>query len=117
MHHTHPEDERPTYTAIKELKRHQKEHDPEAILWHCGCCQNLGVKFEPKVRKDKVQTHLRSIHEKRKSGRNKGNHCPAEGCYALFTAASCIDQHWRQHHAGQLQEAPSQTTAGESAIL
>ena len=112
-HHTHPESERPTFTAIKELKRHWKVHDPKAILWHCGCCQNLGDEFEPKVRKDKVQTHLRKIHENPKSEHNKGICCPEEGCYTLFTAASCLDEHWRQKHSCRSLEMPSPATTGE----
>lgn len=98
---------------MKELKRHMKMHDPKATLWHCGCCQNLGDKFEPKVRKDKVQTHLRKKHAKPKSEHNKGIRCPEENCYTLFTAASCLDEHWIQNHPSRPLQKPSQTITGK----
>ena len=106
-------DEKPTFAKKKEFNRHMKVHDPDAILWHCGCCQNLGDSFEPKVRKDKVQTHLRKIHDKPKSEDNKGIRCPQEGCYTLFTAASCLHEHWIQTHSTHLRGLPSQTANGE----
>ena len=117
MHHTHPEDDRPTYKARKDLMRHEKEHDPEAILWYCGCCLNLGDTFEPKVRKDKVLAHLRNIHAKTKSGLSKAIDCPAGGCNTMFTATSCLDEHLRQNHADQLQTTSSQSITGGSAKL
>ena len=112
-HPTHPEDERRTFSKKKELNRHMKVHNRDAILWNCGCCQNMGVNFEPKVRKDKVQTHLRKIHERPRSEDNKGIRCPEEGCYTLFTADSCLDEHLRQTHSSHPREVPSQTANGE----
>ena len=113
MHPTHLDDERPTFTAKKELTRHMKVHDPDAILWNCGCCQNIGNTFEPKTRKDKVYTHLRKIHEKPRSEDNKGIRCPMDGCYTLFTAPSCLDEHWSQKHQGHPRELQRQTINGE----
>ncbi len=113
MHPTHPDDERRTFSKKKELNRHMKVHNPDATLWSCGCCQNLGDNFEPKVRKDKVQTHLRKIHERPRSEDNKGISCPEKGCYTLCTAASCLDEHLRQNHSSPPREIPSRTANGE----
>lgn len=112
-HHTHPEHERPTYTAKKELKRHSKVHDPHATLWRCGCCQNRGENFKPNTRKDKVQTHLGKRHARPKSEHNKGIRCPEAGCYTLFIAGSCLDEHCRQDHPNHTRTIPSQMTIGE----
>ena len=117
MDHTHPEDQRPTFTALKDLKRHQKEHDSRAKVWSCGCCLNLGENFGPKVRKDKVRDHLRNIHAKPKSELSKPIECAVEDCKTMFTATSCIDEHLRQKHAGQLQSTSSQSITGKSAML
>ena len=113
-HDKHAEGERPTFASKKELKRHLREHDPNAPRWHCGCCQNLGDNFEGKTRKDKVQTHLRTIHEKPKSKNNLGISCPEESCPTLlFTVASCLDEHLRQVHPNYPRDMPSQITNGE----
>lgn len=96
-----------TFKREKDLKRHSIEHDSNATIWHCGCCQNLGDKLKGKPRKDKIQSHLRNIH-----GKTKSVECPEEGCYTLFTTTSCVDEHLRQIHPGQhpghTQGMPSQ---------
>lgn len=112
MHPTHPKNDRPTFTAIRELRRHERVHDPNAPLWHCGCCQNLGREFEPNKRKDKVQSHLGRVHGKPKSESNTGICCPY-CCNTLFIAASCLDEHYRQNHSSHPQGMPSQTITGE----
>ena len=114
-HNTHPENKGPTFKSEKELKRHERNHDPAARKWHCGCCQNLGDKFEASTRKDKVRDHIRLRHEKPKSGdkKNKGVSCPVEGCSTLFTVVSCLGEHLRQEHPDHSQTIPRQNTNGE----
>lgn len=98
----------------KDLKRHEQKHDPNATLWKCGCCQNLGHTFGGSTRKDKVRDHLRGQHqhEKNKSKRI-GEMCPEEDCYTLFTAASCLREHLRQEHRRCTREMQSQTIDGK----
>ena len=88
------------FAQKKDLKRHEKIHDPNSTLWYCGCCQNLGDKLKGggKTRKDKVQSHIRKIHDESKSMDNKGIICPEDHCYFLFTGASCVDEHLREYH-------------------
>lgn len=99
------------FSSVKDLKRHAKNHNPGSTLWKCGCCQNLGILFEGKSRKDKVQAHLRSKHETSRSEdkNNLGFPCPAQDCYNLFTTLSCLDLHFKYHptHAGDLSNQPS----------
>ena len=116
MDDRHPEGERPTFTSKKELKRHKKKHDPNAPRWYCGCCQNLGDKFEGNTRKDKVRDHMRNIHEKPKSEFELGIHCP-EGCLTLFTVTSCLDEHLMQVHSSHSRGIPSQTTTGSRSSV
>ena len=101
-----PECEGIKFKSRKELRRHAKGHDPDSTRWYCGCCQNLGERFKPNPRKDKVQDHLRNKHETSRSEEKKtiGISCPVEGCYTLFTALSCLDRHFKQYstHTSEL---------------
>ena len=114
MDDTHPENDRPTFKSEKELKRHERAHNPNAKRWYCGCCQNLGDTFKGKTRKDKVQDHLRRIHESKSEGTpNLGTRCPEEDCLTLFTAASCLDEHMRQVHPDYPWDKTDQKLNGE----
>ena len=97
-----------SFKNLKDYKRHAKIHDPNAILWYCGCCENLGQTYRGKERKDKVQTHLRNRHERPKSEDNKGIQCPVEGCYTLFIAHSCLNFHLDIEHPNFGWERTSQ---------
>lgn len=116
MDPTHPESKRPSYTSKKELKRHEKVHDPKSKRYYCGCCRNLGVEYKDHTRKDKVRDHMRGKHGEPKSEDNLAIECPGEGCSVLLTADSCIDEHMRQAHPGDQWEMPSQTTNSEYII-
>lgn len=105
----------PTFKSERDLKRHWKIHDPDAPIWFCGCCQNLGKKFKGKIRKDKVQDHLRRIHDPKSGGTpNPGTICLKEDCLMLFTSASCLDEHLRQVHPSLLPTTPRQNTNGKT---
>ena len=52
-----------TFGRQKDLKRHQKMHNPASPLWYCGCCLNVGVAFEGLYRKDKLQDHMKKRHK------------------------------------------------------
>ena len=112
-HDTH-KNRGPTFKSERELKRHWKVHDPDARKWYCGCCQNLGEKFKGNTRKDKVQDHLRRIHESKSAGTpNLGTICLKENCLTLFTTASCLDEHLRQVHPGYRREMADKTMDGK----
>lgn len=104
------------FSKEKELTRHMKKHDPNAILWQCGCCQNLGAPYKAKERKDKVRDHLRSRHQSSGSEDTKGIDCPVDNCYTLITAASCLDEHLRQEHVGHYWDLSNQTSNGWSPL-
>lgn len=90
----------------KDLRRHMKTtHDPNAEVWYCGCCQNLGCPDEGQKRRDKILGHLRQKHEASRSGDKKfaSIECPVDDCHMLFTARSCLDIHLAKYHPGQSQ--------------
>lgn len=97
--------ENKSFRFEKDLKRHTKtKHDPNAELWYCGCCQNLGRPDEGKKRKDKILGHLRQKHGKWKPGEKTfAIDCSVDDCHTLFTATSCLNTHLEKYHPGQSQ--------------
>lgn len=110
----HPECQGFSFKMQKDLRRHEKKHDPSSPLWQCGCCLNLGQSYSGSKRKDKVRDHLRNQHETLKSkDETAGIFCPENGCHALLTAASCLDEHLRQEHPGNTMVTSAQNKDGE----
>lgn len=111
-----PQCQKPSFKKLKDLKRHEKKHDPNAVLWRCGCCQNMGHPFKLQIRKDKVLSHLRNIHERSKSEDSRALSCPVASCHTLLTAASCLVVHLKQEHPDYARENPNHAISSEYII-
>ena len=101
LHCLHPEcrGSARTYSREAELKRHEKEHNSNAPVWRCGCCQNQGKFYEGSKRKDKVREHLMKKHYIWKpEGQVPEISCSEIGCHTLLTAATCLYEHLRVKH-------------------
>ena len=103
-----------SYNREYDLKRHEKEHDPDATVWQCGCCQNQGEHHNGTKRKDKLPGHLIKEHNaQRVDGRFPGILCKVPDCHTLFSTALCLDKHLRQKHPEYPVNALERSINGE----
>lgn len=90
-----------SFKQLKDLRRHEKIHEPPEV--YCGCCRNLGIPFKGGSRRDKLLVHMRKKHQLPGPGSGISPwSCPEEkshgGQTLLFTTASCLSEHFQQEH-------------------